>query len=94
MAKLAVTLWLDVEWFRPDPEDGKGATFLRDLEMVRRADLVLAYFATTTMIGGTVHVVEKAQDVGTPVYAYGFTPRGFVRLGEHDPDDAWGKAVP
>jgi len=95
MAKLAVVLWLDVEWARPDPEGGKGATFVRDLEMVRGVDLVLAYFSTTTIIGGTAHVVEKAIDVETPVYAYGLDPdKGFVRVGEHDPHDAWGRAVP
>jgi len=94
MAKLAISLWLDVEWFRPDPIGGKGATFLRDIELVRSVDLVLAYFSTTTLIGGTAHVVEKAMDLETPVYAYGFTGDGFMRVGEHDPHDAWGRSVP
>lgn len=96
IAKLAITLWLDVEWFRPDPENGKGATFIRDVELVKSADLVLAYFSTTTIIGGTAHVVEKAIDQDVPVYAYGFTTQdgGYVRIGEHDPDDRWGKTVP
>jgi hypothetical protein len=94
IAKLAITLWLDVEWFRPDPAGGRGATFERDLELVRSSDLVLAYFSTTTIIGGTAHVVEKAIDQDVPVYAYGFTGDGYIRVGEHDPDDRWGKSVP
>lgn len=94
MAKLAQTLWLNVEWVRPDPELGRSGTFLRDVELVRKADLVLAYFDTTSMSGGTAHVVEKAQDQDVPVYAWGFTGKSFIRIGEHDPHDAWGKNIP
>lgn len=94
MAKAALTMWLDVEWFRPDPENGRGGTFLRDVEMVRSADVVLAYFSSTTATGGTAHVVEKATDVETPVYAYGLSASGFVRIGEHDPHAAWASSVP
>lgn len=94
MAKLALTLWMDVEWFRPDLEAGKGATFLRDVELVRSADLVLAYFSTTTLIGGTAHVVEKAIDLDVPVFAYGLSDGRFIRVGEHDPNGSWQSSVP
>jgi hypothetical protein len=94
MAKLAFTLWLDVEWFRPDPEAGRGAVFLRDVELARSADLVLAYFSSTSATGGTFHVVEKATDIEVPVYAYGLGPSGFVRIGEHDPHGTWAMSVP
>jgi hypothetical protein len=94
MAKLAAMYWLDVEWVRPDPEDGRGATFLRDADLARRADLVLCYFDTTEMSGGTGHVVEAATDAETPVYAWGFTGTSFERIGEHDPLGIWSDSVP
>lgn len=94
MAKAAAMYWLDVEWVRPNPEDGPGATFLRDLELARRADLVLCYFDSTSMSGGTAHVVEAATDQETPVYAWGFTGSSFERIGENDPNDIWSSSVP
>lgn len=95
IAEVAVSdLWMNVEWMRPDPEHGRGATFLRDLEFVERADVVLCFFDKPEMSGGTQHVVEAAIDKDTPVYAWGFTDDGFIRIGEHDPDDVWASSVP
>ena len=94
MAKLAQTLWLSVEWSMPDPELGRSGTFVRDVELVRKVDLVLAYFDTTEMSGGTAHVVEKAIDQDVPVFAWGLTKKGFVRVGEHDPHGSWSQSVP
>ena len=94
MAKLAATLWLDVEWVRPDAEGGRGAVFQRDYEMVSRADVVLCYFDTTSMSGGTQHVVDAAIDRETPVYAWGFTGTSFERVGEFDREDIWASSVP
>ena len=71
-------------------------TFFRDIEMVSKADLVLCIFHEgQPMEGGTAHVVEKAQDKRVPVYAYTSDDDGrWTRLGEWDPDDAWGSSVP
>jgi hypothetical protein len=86
--------WLKVEWLTPDPTGGPSATFERDEALVRSADLVLAYFASDRPTGGTARVVERAQDVGTPVYAYGLRDGRWARIGEHDPENAWWNAVP
>lgn len=99
MAKACSLLWMSVEWFTPDPEDGKGATFLRDVRMVESADLVLAYFASPQLSGGTMHVVEAAVSKDTPVYAWGLdiglTPLGaFRRIGEWDEAERWSGSVP
>ena len=94
MAKLAAKLWLDVEWIRPEQDGGRGAVFQRDYEMVSRADVVLCYFDTTSMSGGTQHVVEAAIDRETPVYAWGFTGKSFERVGEFDREDIWATSIP
>jgi hypothetical protein len=82
--------WFRVEWVRPDPALGREATFLRDVELARRADLVLAFFSSDRMTGGTAHVVDKAQDQGVPVYCWGMRGNTFVRIGELDEYNAWG----
>jgi len=94
MAKLATSLWMDVEWVRPDEGLGRAGTFLRDVELARKADLVLCYFDTIEISGGTAHIVEKAMDQEVPVYAYGFDGSTFQRIGELDPQNRWGKRVP
>lgn len=71
-----------------------GAVFQRDYELASRADLVLCYFDTTSMSGGTQHVVEAAIDRETPVYAWGLGADGFKRVGEYDREDIWAKSVP
>lgn len=95
MAKACTLLWLNLEWVLPDPEDGKGATFLRDIRLAERADLVLCYFDTPQMSGGTQHVVEAAISVDTPVYAWGLEQgNGFIRIGEWDEGERWSSSVP
>lgn len=85
---------IDYWWIAPDPEGGREATYIRDVNMTRRADLVLCYFAADRMEGGTEHIVEKALDALTPVYSWGFDGVRFVRIGEHDPDNIWADIVP
>jgi hypothetical protein len=90
MAKLASVLWMDVTWYRPDPTQGASATFQRDFELGGDAGLVLFFFSDTAMTGGTGHVVECAMSKDTPVYAWGFDEeKGFVRIGEYDPNGMW-----
>ena len=93
MAMLGTSLWMDVEWVKPEPDLGRAGTFLRDVELVKRADLVLCFFDKPEISGGTAHVVEKAIDQEVPVYAYGFDGLRFQRVGEHDPDNRWGDAL-
>jgi len=79
----------EARWVVPDPDGGPGAVFNRDREMVKRADLVLAFFAPgATMEGGTGHVVECAIDLAIPCYSW-VVDRDIVRAGEHDPDASW-----
>jgi hypothetical protein len=97
MVSIASTeLWLRVEWVRPDlsDPDETGRNWIRDVEMVGRCDCVLAFFRGDEMGGGTYHVVEKAMDQRVPVYSYGVVGGRFVRIGEHDPDDMWGRLAP
>ena len=75
-------------WMRPE-EGGRAAVFNRDITMVGKSDLVLAFFAGTEMSGGTEHVVEKAQDQFVPVYSYGVLEHGYMLIGSYDPHGAW-----
>lgn len=83
-------LKMDVEWCVPEP-GGRHQVYFRDVEMVGKSDLVLAWFATDQMTGGTEHVVEKAIDQRVPVYSYGIRDASVVMLGSHDPDNAFGQ---
>jgi hypothetical protein len=94
MAAYCTAEEVNYEWVMPDPLGGREATFLRDVEFARRADLVLCFFADEHMEGGTEHVVEKAFDAGTPVYSWGYNGKEFMRIGEHDPDNLFGQLVP
>lgn len=85
---------LELRWCMPDHDGGRGATFLRDNEMVSNADLVLAFFdPQTVMRGGTAHVVETAIDRAVPVYSYTIDDEGLTRLGDHDPEALWQEAL-
>lgn len=80
---------VEARWIIPDFDAGPGAVFDRDNEMVRRSDLVLAFFAPGRMMeGGTGHVVESAIDQGVPVYSFEVNG-ALVRTGENDPDASW-----
>jgi hypothetical protein len=80
-------------WVRPEGV-GRAATYNRDISMVARCDLVLAFFMGTEMSGGTEHVVEKAIDQQIPVYSYGFVEEGMASIGSHDPANLWGAKLP
>jgi len=82
---LCLQLHIDFEWCIPD-EGGREAVFLRDIEMVTRADAVVAYFdADSVMQGGTGHVVDKAMDIDRPVYAYAPQDGTVKWAGGHEP---------
>lgn len=88
-----VASWLVLQkrpfgWMRPD-EGGRSAVFNRDITMVGKSDLVLAFFDGMEMSGGTEHVVEKAMDQFVPVYSYGVVEHGYALIGSFDPDGAW-----
>lgn len=87
---------LNHRWVMPEPGGGSGAVFNRDAELVANADLVLAFFPDSGLEGGTGHVVERAIDLGVPVYSYTLsdeTETGCERLGEVDPTDSWGPVL-
>lgn len=77
-------------WMRPEP-GGRGKVYERDVNMVGRSDLVLAFFADDVMTGGTEHIIEKAMDQDVPHYAYGIRDDQLVLLGSHDPYNLWSR---
>lgn len=81
---------MSIEVRYKEPEGpGRESTYYRDIDMVRGASCVLAFFAEEEMSGGTEHVVEKAIDQQVPVYSYGLRDGRWVLIGSHDPDDLW-----
>ncbi len=87
---------LNHRWIMPEVGGGAGSVFNRDTEMVGNADLVIAFFPDTGLEGGTGHLVERAIDLGVPVYSYMIDGRdgsGVERLGEVDPTDTWGPVL-
>jgi len=98
---LASILHLDVEWFKPAPTDrhpGRASVFLRDVEMVSRADLVLLFFASEDVepgTSGTSHLFDQALQQNRPVYAYAVAADGKVsRVGEYDPEHLYANIAP
>ena len=89
-AAVFIDLDLPFGWIRPGP-GGRSAVYNRDVTMVGRSELVLAFFAGGEMSGGTEHVVEKAIDQWVPVYSYGVRDGKHVLIGSHDPHGAWEK---
>jgi len=91
--RVCAVLHLAVEWRPPDPGEtpGRASVFLRDIEMVEEADLVVAFFQQADWMGdsGTTHLVEKALEANTPVYAYRVDGDVVELVGDHDPDDRW-----
>ena len=85
-AAMMVNLQVPFGWERPEP-GGRASVFNRDITMVGKSDLVLAFFADDQMSGGTEHVVEKAMDQWIPVYSYGVRDDHYVLIGSFDPDD-------
>ena len=98
---LASILHLDVEWFAPAPTDrfpGRSSVFLRDIEMVRKADLVILFVTpeeVEAVYAGTMHLLDKAMDENRPVYAYSVDHEGKVsRVGEYDPEHWYADIAP
>ena len=74
--KLCESLSIPVEWRISEP-GGRVAVFLRDSQMVKDSDAVIAYFDEDhLMSGGTGHVVECAINEEKPVYAYTYDEKG------------------
>lgn len=85
VAKMATALDIEVGWFLPEP-GGREQVFLRDLAMVGKSDLVVAFFSSAVMDGGTAHVVEAAMARDVTVEAYHVDPDGMTHwIGGFDP---------
>lgn len=85
VAGMAQALGVEVEWWSPEP-GGREQVFLRDLDMVGKADRVVAFFSEAELTGGTGHVVEAAMTKAVPVEAWWVWDDGTtVRIGEYDP---------
>ena len=98
---LADILHLDVEWFQPAPTDltrGRSSVYVRDIDMVEKADLVILFFAADEVAegyGGTQHLLDKALAANRPVYAYSVDEFGTIeRVGDYDPDELYVSLAP
>ena len=98
---LASVLQLDVEWVKPEPTDvtrGRSSVYVRDIDMVESADLVILFFAADEVAegyGGTQHLLDKALAANRPVYAYSVDEFGTIdRVGDYDPDHMYADIAP
>lgn len=67
--------------------EGGASNYIRDVDMVREADVVYAFFeADHVGEGGTQHVIDKALDQRKAVISYVFD-RGLVIVGSYDGED-------
>lgn len=102
VAELCDYLQLPVAWCEPRPTEkvqGRGSVFVRDMDMVAEADLVLTFVAAGEAeyeSSGTRHLMEKAFEADRPLYGYTVTEDGLSveRWGDNDPDDQWVDRVP
>lgn len=101
VAQLCMLLHLLFLWHEPKPDDhtvGRASVYLRDIEMIEEADLVLLFFhpdEATSGYSGTAHLLDKCLDAARPVYAYAVAEDGTVtRVGEYDPDHLYGELAP
>lgn len=84
VSALANSLGHEVTEYTPDP-GGRSQVFLRDVELVRDADEIIALFPDgDEMSGGTGHVVDKAIDQKRPVRAYAVEAMGLRLIGAED----------
>jgi hypothetical protein len=92
VAGLCNILHMAHEWCVPAPSattPGRSSVYLRDIDMVAQADLVILFFApeeATDGYSGTAHLMDKALDQDRPCYAYTVAEDGVTRVGEYDPD--------
>lgn len=91
-------LW---EWHEPAPTastPGRASVYVRDIDMVEQADLVILFFAADEVAegyGGTQHLLDKALVANRPVYAYSVDEYGTIdRVGENDPDHLYADLAP
>lgn len=96
---LCALLGLRIRWCLPEPNEkvaGRGSVFVRDLDMVHEADLVLAFVdEEADAYSGTAHLLDKAIEADRPVYGYHVDQEGrATRWGENDPDEHWVDMVP
>lgn len=101
VADLCEYLQLPVAWCEPRPTEkvqGRGSVFIRDMDMVAEADLVLTFIIAGEAeyeSSGTTHLLQKAIEAERPVYGYWVEPDGTVsRWGENDPEEQWVDRVP
>lgn len=81
VGSLAIPLGFEVSWWTPEP-GGRAEVFVRDVDMVKEADQVVAFFPEgAEMTGGTGHVVEKALDQKKPVRAYAVVDGELILVG-------------
>jgi hypothetical protein len=98
---LADALRLATEWFEPQPTPttpGRSSVYVRDIDMVEKADLVILFFAADEVAegyGGTAHLLDKALAANRPVYAYSVDEYGTIeRVGDYDPDELYVSLAP
>jgi len=101
VVNLCEVLHLDWDYWTPQPSEknpGRVSVFIRDIEMIDKADLVLLFITpeeAESGYSGTMHLMDKALDAGRPVYAYSVYERGKVELvGDYDPDHLYASMVP
>lgn len=91
---------LHIPWapVRPEPDDkhpGRASVYIRDIELVDTADLVILFFTPEDAedgYSGTYHLLDKCLDTGKPVHAYTVSQAGRVaRFGDYDPDHQYEK---
>lgn len=94
-------LEIPVHGYSPEPTPatpGRASVYLRDIEMISKADLILLFFTPDEAVegySGTAHLMEKALDADRPVYAYAVADDGTVsRVGEYDPENIFINRVP
>lgn len=70
------------------PAEGGASNFIRDVEMVKDADAVYAFFEADHIgEGGTQHVVDKALDQHKRTYCYTWNGGSLVLVGSSDGED-------
>ena len=89
-ASLAEVMGFTVTDYVPEP-GGRALVFLRDVEMVRDSDEVVAFFPQSyydgeDVMSGTAHVVDKALDQAKPVRAYAVVEGQAVLVGSDNED--------
>jgi hypothetical protein len=101
VAGLAHVLGLEVKFYMPAPTDtarGRASVYVRDIDMVEAADVVLLFFTPLEAhdgYSGTAHLMEKSLDADRPMYAYTVADDGAVeRIGEYDPESLFIDIMP